>query len=211
MKKASQFLGALLKHRETNKLKQIVQSLIDSARYEDGRIHTTFEQTIAATGRLSSSDPNLQNIPNRNVVGREIRAAFIPGNQYDQLMSCDYSQVELRIMAHASADETLIKAFKSGVDFHKFVASLVYKIPVEQVSPDQRSHVKAMSYGLAYGLSTYGLAKQLSISPAAAEVLKEKYFDTFGGVHDYLESLVDKARKLGYTQTMFGRRRYFLS
>lgn len=207
--KASQFLGALLKHRETNKLKQIVQSLIDSARYEDGRIHTTFEQTIAATGRLSSSDPNLQNIPNRNVVGREIRAAFIPGNQYDQLMSCDYSQVELRIMAHASADETLIKAFKSGVDFHKFVASLVYKIPVEQVSPDQRSHVKAMSYGLAYGLSTYGLAKQLSISPAAAEVLKEKYFDTFGGVHDYLESLVDKARKLGYTQTMFGRRRYF--
>ena len=112
-------------------------------------------------------------------------------------------------MAHASGDQTLIDAFQSGVDFHKFVASLVYKIPVEQVSSDQRSHVKAMSYGLAYGLSTYGLAKQLGISPAAAEMLKEKYFNTFGSVHDYLESLVDKARKLGYTQTMFGRRRYF--
>ncbi len=207
--KSSQFLGALLKYRETNKLKQIVQSLIDAARYKDGRIHTTFEQTIAATGRLSSSDPNLQNIPNRNAAGREIRAAFVPGSNYQQLMSCDYSQVELRIMAHASGDQTLIDAFQSGVDFHKFVASLVYKIPVEQVSSDQRSHVKAMSYGLAYGLSTYGLAKQLGISPAAAEMLKEKYFNTFGSVHDYLESLVDKARKLGYTQTMFGRRRYF--
>ena len=207
--KSSQFLGALLKYRETNKLKQIVQSLIDAARYKDGRIHTTFEQTIAATGRLSSSDPNLQNIPNRNAAGREIRAAFVPGSNYEQLMSCDYSQVELRIMAHASGDQTLIDAFQSGVDFHKFVASLVYKIPVEQVSSDQRSHVKAMSYGLAYGLSTYGLAKQLGISPAAAEMLKEKYFNTFGSVHDYLESLVDKARKLGYTQTMFGRRRYF--
>ena len=207
--KSSQFLGALLKYRETNKLKQIVQSLIDAARYKDGRIHTTFEQTIAATGRLSSSDPNLQNIPNKNVDGREIRAAFVPGRDYEQLMSCDYSQVELRIMAHASEDKTLIDAFQSGVDFHKFVASLVYRIPIEQVSADQRSHVKAMSYGLAYGLSTYGLAKQLGISPAAAEVLKEKYFNTFGAVHDYLESLVDKARKLGYTQTMFGRRRYF--
>ena len=207
--KSSQFLGALLKYRETNKLKQIVQSLIDAARYKDGRIHTTFEQTIAATGRLSSSDPNLQNIPNKNVDGREIRAAFVPGRDYEQLMSCDYSQVELRIMAHASADKTLIDAFQYGVDFHKFVASLVYRIPIEQVSADQRSHVKAMSYGLAYGLSTYGLAKQLGISPAAAEVLKEKYFNTFGAVHDYLESLVDKARKLGYTQTMFGRRRYF--
>ena len=206
---ASQFLGALLKHRETNKLKQIVQSLIDAAHYDDQRIHTTFEQTIAATGRLSSADPNLQNIPNRNAAGREIRAAFIPGAGFESLMSCDYSQVELRIMAHASHDKTLIKAFCSGADFHKYVASLVYQIPVEQVSNDQRSHVKAMSYGLAYGLSTYGLAKQLSISPAAAEVLKRKYFDTFGNVHDYLESLVFEAKKLGYTETMFGRRRYF--
>lgn len=206
---ASQFLGALLKHRETNKLKQIVQSLIDAAHYDDARIHTTFEQTIAATGRLSSADPNLQNIPNRNAAGREIRAAFVPGDGFESLMSCDYSQVELRIMAHASHDKTLIEAFCSGADFHKYVASLVYQIPVDEVTSDQRSHVKAMSYGLAYGLSTYGLAKQLSISPAAAEVLKNKYFDTFGNVHDYLESLVSKAKELGYTETMFGRRRYF--
>ena len=206
---ASQFLGALLKHRETNKLKQIVQSLIDAAHYDDLRIHTTFEQTIAATGRLSSADPNLQNIPNRNAAGREIRAAFVPGEGFESLMSCDYSQVELRIMAHASHDKTLIEAFCSGADFHKYVASLVYQIPVDEVTSDQRSHVKAMSYGLAYGLSTYGLAKQLSISTADAGILKNKYFDTFGNVHDYLESLVSKARKLGYTETMFGRRRYF--
>ena len=206
---ASQFLGALLKHRETNKLKQIVQSLIDAAHYGDGRVHTTYEQTIAATGRLSSVDPNLQNIPNRNATGREIRAAFVPGEGYESLMSCDYSQVELRIMAHASQDESLINAFCSGVDFHKYVASMVYSIPMDEVSSDQRTHVKAMSYGLAYGLSTYGLAKQLSISPSEAVVLKNKYFATFGKVHDYLESLVDKARSLGYTETMFGRRRYF--
>lgn len=206
---ASQFLGALLKHRETNKLKQIVQSLIDAAHYGDGRVHTTYEQTIAATGRLSSVDPNLQNIPNRNATGREIRAAFVPGEGYESLMSCDYSQVELRIMAHASQDESLINAFCSGVDFHKYVASMVYSIPMYEVSADQRTHVKAMSYGLAYGLSTYGLAKQLSISTSEAVVLKNKYFATFGKVHDYLESLVDKARSLGYTETMFGRRRYF--
>lgn len=206
---ASQFLGALLKHRETNKLKQIVQSLIDAAHYGDGRVHTTYEQTIAATGRLSSVDPNLQNIPNRNAAGREIRAAFVPGEGYESLMSCDYSQVELRIMAHASQDESLINAFCSGVDFHKYVASMVYSIPMDEVSADQRTHVKAMSYGLAYGLSTYGLAKQLSISTSEAVVLKNKYFATFGKVHDYLESLVDKARSLGYTETMFGRRRYF--
>lgn len=206
---ASQFLGALLKHRETNKLKQIVQSLIDAAHYGDGRVHTTYEQTIAATGRLSSVDPNLQNIPNRNAAGREIRAAFVPGEGYESLMSCDYSQVELRIMAHASQDESLINAFCSGVDFHKYVASMVYSIPMDEVSSDQRTHVKAMSYGLAYGLSTYGLAKQLSIPPSEAVVLKNKYFATFGKVHDYLESLVDKARSLGYTETMFGRRRYF--
>lgn len=206
---ASQFLGALLKHRETNKLKQIVQSLIDAAHYKDGRVHTTYEQTIAATGRLSSVDPNLQNIPNRNAQGREIRAAFVSGEGYESLMSCDYSQVELRIMAHASKDESLISAFCSGVDFHKYVASMVYSIPMDEVTSDQRTHVKAMSYGLAYGLSTYGLAKQLSIAPREALVLKNKYFATFGKVHDYLESLVDKARSRGYTETMFGRRRYF--
>lgn len=207
--RANTFLGALLRHRETNKLKQIVQTLLDAVNREDGRIHTTFEQTVAATGRLSSVDPNLQNIPNRNASGREIRSAFVPGEGYASLLSCDYSQVELRIMAEQSGDEALIEAFKSGTDFHKYVASLVYGIPVDQIDSDQRSHVKAMSYGLAYGLSTYGLAQQLKISPAAADVLKEQYFSTFGKVHDYLESLVSQARRKGYTETMFGRRRYF--
>lgn len=207
--RANAFLGALLRHRETNKLKQIVQTLIDSVNMRDLRIHTTFEQTVAATGRLSSVDPNLQNIPNRNASGREIRSAFVPDQGYESLLSCDYSQVELRIMAHLSGDEALIEAFKSGVDFHKYVASLVYQLPVEDITSDQRSHVKAMSYGLAYGLSTYGLAQQLKISPAAADVLKDKYFATFGKVHTYLESLVATARKKGYTETMFERRRYF--
>ena len=207
--RANDFLGALLKHRETNKLKQIVQTLREAVNPRDGRLHTTYEQTVAATGRLSSVDPNLQNIPNRDARGREIRSAFVPGSGYEALLSSDYSQVELRIMAHLSGDQALIEAFKSGADFHRYVASLVYDIPMEEVTGDQRSHVKAMSYGLAYGLSTYGLAQQLKISPAAADVLRSKYFATFGKVHEYLESLVADAREKGYTETMFGRRRYF--
>lgn len=207
--RANGFLGALLRHREINKLKQIVQTLIDATNTSDERIHTTFEQTVAATGRLSSVDPNLQNIPNRNAAGREIRGVFVPGEGYEALMSCDYSQVELRIMADLSDDEALIEAFRSGADFHKYVASMVYKLPVDQITGDQRSHVKAMSYGLAYGLSTYGLAQQLKIAPREAEALKNRYFDTFGKVHDYLESLVANAREKGNTETIFGRRRYF--
>lgn len=207
--RASGFLGALLRHRETNKLKQIVATLIDAVNPADGRIHTTFEQTVAATGRLSSVDPNLQNIPNRNAAGREIRSAFVPGEGYESLMSCDYSQVELRIMAHLSGDEALIEAFRSGADFHRYVASLVYQLPVNEISADQRSHVKAMSYGLAYGLSTYGLSQQLKISAKEAEGLKRQYFATFGKVHDFLESCVAEARRKGYTETMLGRRRYF--
>ena len=207
--RANGFLGALLRHREINKLKQIVQTLIDATNTSDERIHTTFEQTVAATGRLSSVDPNLQNIPNRNAAGREIRGVFVPGEGYEALMSCDYSQVELRIMADLSDDEALIEAFRSGADFHKYVASMVYKLPVDQITGGQRSHVKAMSYGLAYGLSTYGLAQQLKIAPREAEALKNRYFDTFGKVHDYLESLVANAREKGYTETIFGRRRYF--
>lgn len=207
--RANDFLGALLRHRETNKLKQIVNSLMESVNPKDGCIHTTYEQTVAATGRLSSVDPNLQNIPNKNAAGREIRSVFIPGENFETLLSCDYSQVELRIMADLSGDESLIDAFKSGADFHKYVASLVYQIPMDEVTSDQRSHVKAMSYGLAYGLSTYGLAQQLNVSPAEADVLRSQYFSTFGKVHEYLESLVVDARVKGYTETIFGRRRYF--
>ncbi len=154
-------------------------------------------------------DPNLQNIPNRNAAGRDIRSAFVPSEGFADLLSADYSQVELRIMADLSGDETLIKAFKSGADFHRYVASMVYGIPVDEVTPDQRSHVKAMSYGLAYGLSTYGLSQQLGIPSKEAAALRSRYFQTFGKVHDYLESLVFHARNTGYTQTMFGRRRYF--
>lgn len=207
--RACQFLDALLLHREKNKLKQIVQTLIDTTNRRDGRIHTTFEQTVAATGRLSSVDPNLQNIPNRDPEGRRIRSAFVPGEGFEALLSSDYSQVELRIMADLSGDEALIEAFRSGKDFHKYVASLVYGIPVEEITPDQRSHVKAMSYGLAYGLSTYGLAQQLKIRPKEAESLRNQYFATFGKVHEYLESLVAMAREKGYTETIYGRRRYF--
>lgn len=207
--KANEFLGALLRHRETNKLKQIVQTLIDAINPQDGRIHTTFTQTVTATGRLSSVDPNLQNIPNRNAAGREIRSGFVPGLGYEALLSADYSQVELRIMADLSGDEALIEAFKSGADFHKYVASLVFAKPVDDVSASERSRVKAMSYGLAYGLSTYGLSQQLGIGVSEANALKNQYFQTFGKVHDYLESLVADARRTGYTETIFGRRRYF--
>ena len=207
--KANEFLGALLRHRETNKLKQIVETLIDAINPKDGRIHTTFTQTVTATGRLSSVDPNLQNIPNRNADGREIRSGFVPGEGFVDLLSADYSQVELRIMADLSGDEALIEAFRSGADFHRYVASLVFGIPVDEVTPDERSRVKAMSYGLAYGLSTYGLSKQLGISNGEATKLRDQYFETFGKVHDYLESLVADARRTGYTETIFGRRRYF--
>nr|WP_148401510.1 DNA polymerase I [Bifidobacterium gallicum] len=203
------FLGAILRHRGVNKLQQIVQTLIDAINRTDGHIHTTFEQTVAATGRLSSTDPNLQNIPNRNAEGRDTRSAFIPAEGFDALLSADYSQVELRLMADFSGDEALIDAFKSGADFHRYVASLVYGIPVDDISGDQRSHVKAMSYGLAYGLSSYGLSQQLGITPKEADALKQQYFRTFGKVHEYLESLVATARERGYTETMFGRRRYF--
>ena len=164
---------------------------------------------MAATGRLSSVDPNLQNIPNRDPAGREIRSAFVPGEGFESLLSSDYSQVELRIMADLSGDEALIEAFRSGRDFHKYVASLVYGVPVDEITSDQRSHVKAMSYGLAYGLSTYGLSQQLGIKPGEAESLKQQYFATFGKVHEYLESLVSTAREKGYTETIYGRRRYF--
>ncbi|PAU68742.1 DNA polymerase I [Bifidobacterium italicum] len=207
--KANEFLGALLRHRETNKLKQIVETLIDAIDPKDGRIHTTFTQTVTATGRLSSVDPNLQNIPNRNAAGREIRSGFVPGDGFVDLLSADYSQVELRIMADLSGDEALIEAFRSGADFHRYVASLVFGVPVDEVTPDERGRVKAMSYGLAYGLSTYGLSKQLGISNGEATTLRDRYFETFGKVHDYLESLVANARRTGYTETIFGRRRYF--
>ena len=201
------FLENLLEHRDAIKLRQTVEGL-RKAIQADGRIHTTFQQTIAATGRLSSTDPNLQNIPARNEEGMRIREAFTVGEGYECLMTADYSQIEMRIMAHLSADQALIDAFRSGEDLHRYVAALVHGIDVEDVTAQQRSHVKAMSYGLAYGLSTFGLARQLGIDNADAADLRNAYFARFGKVHDYLESVVEQARRDGYTETMFGRRRY---
>ena len=201
------FLEHLLEHRDAIKLRQTVEGL-RKATQADGRIHTTFQQTIAATGRLSSTDPNLQNIPARHEEGMRIREAFTVGEGYECLMTADYSQIEMRIMAHLSADQALIDAFRSGEDLHRYVAALVHGIDVEDVTAQQRSHVKAMSYGLAYGLSTFGLARQLGIDNADAADLRNAYFARFGKVHDYLESVVEQARRDGYTETMFGRRRY---
>ena len=201
------FLEHLLEHRDAIKLWQTVEGL-RKAIQPDGRIHTTFQQTIAATGRLSSTDPNLQNIPARHEEGMRIREAFTVGEGYECLMTADYSQIEMRIMAHLSADHALIEAFRSGEDLHRYVAALVHGIRVEDVTAQQRSHVKAMSYGLAYGLSTFGLARQLGIDNAEAADLRNAYFARFGKVHDYLESVVEQARRDGYTETMFGRRRY---
>jgi DNA polymerase I len=200
-------LAHLLRHRDVAKLKSTVDGLLKSVS-DDGRIHTTFNQTVAATGRLSSTDPNLQNIPIRTAEGRRIRRAFVVGGDYESLLSVDYSQIEMRIMAHLSKDAALIDAFNSGFDFHAATASSVFSVPVEEVVPDQRRKIKAMNYGLAYGLSSYGLAQQLGISPAEASVLMEEYFGRFGGVRDYLHAIVGQARRDGYTETVLGRRRY---
>ena len=202
-----EFLGFLLTHRDRIKLKQMVDSLSATvASY--GRIHTTFSQVAAATGRLASSDPNLQNIPARSADGMRIRGAFVAGEGFESLMSADYSQIEMRLMAHLSGDEALIEAFNSGEDLHRTMASMVFGTPVAEVSAEERSRIKATSYGLAYGLSSYGLAAQLGIPVPEAAALRDRYFERFGKVRDYLEGLVAQARADGYTQTMFGRRRY---
>ena len=201
------FLGFLLTHRDRIKLKQMVDSLSATVA-SDGRIHTTFSQVAAATGRLASSDPNLQNIPARSADGMRIRGAFVAGQGYESLMSADYSQIEMRLMAHLSGDEALIEAFNSGEDLHRTMASMVFGTPVADVTGEERSRIKATSYGLAYGLSSYGLAAQLGIPVPEAAALRERYFERFGKVRDYLEGLVTQARADGYTQTMFGRRRY---
>jgi DNA polymerase-1 len=200
-------LQHLLRHRDVSKLMTMVDTLIPMVG-EDGRIHTTFNQTIAATGRLSSTDPNLQNIPIRTEEGRRIRRGFVVGSGYECLLTADYSQIELRIMAHLSGDEALIAAFESGHDFHAATASRVFGLPPEEVGPELRAKIKAMNYGLAYGLSAFGLSQQLRISTEEARGLMEEYFKEFGGVRDYLHEVVGRARMDGYTATMMGRRRY---
>ncbi|WP_269078426.1 DNA polymerase I [Demequina oxidasica] len=201
------FLEALLAHRDSTKLAQIIDGLAASVR-SDGRIHTTFSQTVASTGRLSSKDPNLQNIPIRTPEGHRIREAFVVGEGCETLVTADYSQIEMRIMAHLSGDGALIEAFKGGEDLHRFVGSRVYGVKPEDVTPEMRGHVKAMSYGLAYGLSAFGLSRQLKLPVNEAQALMDDYFSRFGAVRDYLKSVVEQARKDGYTETIFGRKRY---
>jgi DNA polymerase-1 len=200
-------LTSLLRIRETKKLGSTVEGLIAEIA-KDGRIHTHFQQTIAATGRLSSTGPNLQNIPVRTEEGRKIRDCFTVGKGYVSLLTADYSQIEMRIMAHLSHDEKLLAAFASGEDLHATVAGLVFGVKSSEVDPEMRRQMKAMSYGLAYGLSSYGLAIQLDISPPAAQQLMDTYFERFGGIRDYLSVVVAQARKVGYTETIMGRRRY---
>jgi DNA polymerase-1 len=202
------FLGLLLEHRDVTKLKQIVETLIQAIG-PDGRVHTTYGQTGTSTGRLSSANPNLQNIPIRTSDGRRIREAFEVGEGFDTLLTADYSQIEMRIMAHFSEDKGLIEAFISGEDLHRFVGARVFGVPPEEVTGEMRSQVKAMSYGLAYGLSAFGLARQLGIDNSSAKKLMSDYFQRFGGVRDYLRSVVEQARAQGYTETLFGRRRPF--
>jgi DNA polymerase-1 len=201
------FLGHLLRHRDVSRLRQTVEGLLKTVA-PDGRIHTTFNQLIAATGRLSSTDPNLQNIPVRTEEGRRIREGFVVGDGFESLMTADYSQIEMRIMAHLSEDAQLIEAFRSGRDFHSITAAKVFGVDADAVTLEMRARIKAMNYGLAYGLSAFGLSQQLKIEPSEARVLMEDYFETFGGIRDYLGGIVDEARRSGYTETIMGRRRY---
>ncbi|WP_422936599.1 DNA polymerase I [Sinomonas sp. P47F7] len=201
------FLEGLMAHRESSKLRQMVETLKKSVT-ADSRIHTTYAQNIAATGRLSSNNPNLQNIPIRSEEGRRVRDVFVVGEGYESLLSADYSQIEMRIMAHLSSDAGLIQAYREGEDLHRFVGAGIFHVEPEDVTSEMRSKVKAMSYGLAYGLTSFGLSKQLEISVDEARTLMKDYFDRFGGVRDYLRGVVEEARKDGYTSTIFGRRRY---
>ena len=201
------FLEHLLAHRDNIKLRQIVDALVHAVA-DDGRIHTTYVQTAAATGRLSSTDPNLQNIPIRSETGKRVREGFVAGPGYEGLLSADYSQIEMRVMAHVSGDPALIEAFRSGVDFHTVTAARVFGLPPDQVTAAQRSQVKQVNYGLAYGLSAYGLSTRLGIGVPAARELMDDYFTTFGRVREYLADVVAQARRTGYTETLLGRRRY---
>ena len=205
--RANGFLTALLRHRETNKLKQIVQSLIDAVNPDDGRIHTTFEQTVAATGRLSSVDPNLQNIPTRSELGRTVKTAFSAG-EGSVFLAVDYSQIELRLLAHLSGDEHLVRAFNEGEDFHAETAARVFGVPVSEVTPDLRSRAKAVNFGIVYGQQAYGLSQSLHISMAEARDMIDRYYEAYPGVRTFLDNVVARAKQTGYAETMYGRRRH---
>jgi DNA polymerase-1 len=202
-------IEALLSWRELDKLSSTyLEALPRQVDPADGRVHTTFNQTGAATGRLSSSNPNLQNIPARGDLGRQIRRAFVPGSPEQVLLVADYSQIELRILAHLAQDEGLGAAFESGADIHAATAAKMYDLPLEQVDASIRGRAKAVNYGLAYGMNAYGLATRLEITPDEAQEFIDAYFASFPQIHDYLDRQVTRATSDGFTETLLGRRRY---
>ncbi|MDG2496970.1 MAG: DNA polymerase I [Aquiluna sp.] len=202
------FLEKLLAHRDATKLRQMTETLLKAVQ-EDGRIHTNYSQVGTSTGRLSSENPNLQNIPIKTARGQRLRSAFVAGTGYETLLTADYSQIEMRIMAHLSEDQGLIDAFNQGEDLHNYVGARIYSVAPAEVDSTMRSRVKAMSYGLVYGLSEFGLARQLRIPGQEAKQLMKDYFERFGGVKQYLDTVVQRAKSLGYTTTVYGRRRPF--
>jgi len=205
----SPVVGEILEYREKNKLKNtyidVLPEIVDP---QDGRIHTNYNQMGTSTGRISSSDPNLQNIPIRTEYGKQIRKAFIPGKDYDLLMASDYSQIELRILAHLSEDQNLIESFNRGEDIHSRTASEVFDVEYGKVTADLRRKAKAINFGIIYGMTEYGLASRLSISGEEAREYIKKYFGKYPQVDEYLKSLIESASQKGYSSTMFGRKRY---
>ncbi|MGM0498578.1 MAG: DNA polymerase I [Bacillota bacterium] len=204
-----EIIPLISEYRELAKLKSTyIDSLPPLINEETGKIHTSFNQMVTATGRLSSTDPNLQNIPIRTEEGREIRKAFIPSSKNMILLAVDYSQVELRVFAHLSNDEKLKEAFNSGADIHTETAAEVFEVAPEEVSPNLRRHAKVINFGIAYGMSAYGLSQDLDIPVEEAQEYIDKYFERFSGVKEYMDQTIEKVKKCGYSETMFGRRRY---
>lgn len=200
--------GLMLEYREYAKIKSTYIDALPRMRAEDGRVHTSFNEMVTTTGRLSSSDPNLQNIPVRTDFGRQIRTCFVPLNTGEVFVSADYSQIELRLLAHLSGDEHLIASFNSGEDFHASTASRVFGVPMDDVTPQMRSRAKAVNFGIVYGQQAYGLSQSLRIPFYEAKEMIDRYFEVHPGVRAYLDDVVAQAHKDGYATTLFGRRRY---
>lgn len=197
----------ILDWREKSKIKSTYLDTLGPLRRGDGRVHTTYNQTITATGRLSSSDPNLQNIPTRSELGRTVKTAFSAG-EGSVFLAVDYSQIELRLLAHLSGDEHLVRAFNEGEDFHAETAARVFGVPVSEVTPDLRSRAKAVNFGIVYGQQAYGLSQSLHISMAEARDMIDRYYEAYPGVRTFLDSVVARAKQTGYAETMYGRRRH---
>ena len=198
----------VLRYREFSKIKNTYIDALPRMRAADGRVHTQFNETVTTTGRLSSSDPNLQNIPVRTEFGRQIRSCFVPLRAGELFLSADYSQIELRLLAHLSGDERSVAAFNSGADFHASTASRVFGLPVEAVTPELRSRAKAVNFGIVYGQQAFGLSQTLDIPVAEAREMIDRYFEAYPGVRTYLDETVAEARERGFAETMLGRKRH---